>query len=557
MASAAAPAPEPLQVPRWLFWIFVAAIAFTYFGTLPHYPLAEPDEGRYGEIAREMVELGDWVTPHLNYVKYFEKPPLIYWLTAINFTLFGSSELVVRLWPALFATLGIVVVYTLGRAMYDAWTGAAAAALLAAAPLYFGLSQFVILDMPLTALMAAAIGSFWFAYQSPRHRRSFVLLLYATTALAVLTKGPVAVVLTGGVIVAFLVLQRDLAALRWAVSPLGILLFVAIALPWFVLVSARNPEFVEFFVIKQHVSRYLTPDEHRQPLWFFVPIVFGGMVPWSVFVVLAPRMSLQFLGQLVRRQVSAPTLYCLLWAAVVFAFFSASGSKLGTYILPMFCPLAILAARFFRQVLVNHQRSLFGRACGVLMVFAALILVAALLTPLVNDDWRVVGILPKVYAGALVLGVTGGVARTCASRRRLPAGFAVLLLGTLALQVVAVAGRSAASQFRPLGEALRRQAGPQDLVIMYRHYTQGISFYSRRRAVMVGDWGELDFGSQQGDQSAFFWRRDSQLLDAWRSGRHVFLVINRSELEPLRTSLQPPPRQIAAHGKKVLIVNFQ
>src|SRR5262249_15750750 len=162
---------------------------------------------------------------------------------------------------------------------------------------------------------------------------------YAATALAVLTKGPVAVVLTGGIIVTFLLVRWDLAALRWAISPLCIGLFLVIALPWFVLVSYRNPEFLQFFVYPQHLATYLTPNEHQQSVWFFVPIVFGGMLPWTFFL-LAPHAMARFTRRLVTRQVSAAALYCAIWAAVVFAFFSLSGSKLATYILPMFCPLA-------------------------------------------------------------------------------------------------------------------------------------------------------------------------------------------------------------------------
>ena len=184
------------------------------------FALAEPDEARYAEIPREMIESGDWVTPHLNYVKYFEKPPLVYWLTAINFQLFGMSEFVARLWPAIFALLGIGMAYALGRSMFGPWTGYAAAALLAATPLYFGLSQIFILDMPLSGLMTVSARRLLVRlHATPNGARPYVWLLYAATALAVLTKGPVAPLLIGAIIVSFLLLQRNLGALRWLVNP--------------------------------------------------------------------------------------------------------------------------------------------------------------------------------------------------------------------------------------------------------------------------------------------------------------------------------------------------
>src|SRR5512143_3575900 len=196
-------APSSLRVPASLLCVFALAIPLAYFCTLGAFALAEPDEPRYAEIPREMIESSDWVTPRLNYVKYFEKPPLIYWLTAVNFELFGMSEFVARLWPAIFAMVGIGMTGALGRSMFGPWTGYAAAALLATTPLYFGLSQTLILDMPLTGLMTVALGAFWFAYTGDRWRAPFVWLLYAATALGVLTKGPVAPLLTGAIIVAF------------------------------------------------------------------------------------------------------------------------------------------------------------------------------------------------------------------------------------------------------------------------------------------------------------------------------------------------------------------
>jgi len=550
--------PSPLQVPAWTIWLFAAAIGVTYLSFLGHAPLAEPDEPRYGEIAREAIELHDWVTPHLNYVKYFEKPPLVYWLTAIDIHLFGSSEFALRLLPAAFGLLGIGIANALGRSMYNVWVGYVAAALLATTPLYFALSQILILDMPLSTLMAAALAAFWFAYAAPDHRqrRVWVWLLYVATALAVLTKGPVAIVLVGGIIVAFLLMRWDLVALRWAISPLGIALFLLIASPWFLLVSSRNPEFFDFFIFKQHVARFLTPNEHQQPLGFFVPIVWAGMLPWSIFL-LAPRALGRFAVRVGRRRTSAATLFCTLWAAVVFVFFSLSGSKLATYILPMFCPLALLAARFVEQLIAGQRAGVLRRGCVAFAIFGAVLCIGAAVTDLVVDDLRVRGLLTQLYAGAIVVGLTASGALLCVRRHSLQASVATLLFGTLVLQAVGISGRGTAMEFRSLGHAIRVHAKPDDLVASYRHYVQGIPFYARRRVVMVGGWGELDFGSQQGDQRAFFWDTDAPLLDAWRSDRHVFLVINRSELETLGPRLQRPPRQIASRGKKVVIVNFE
>ncbi len=548
-------AAAPSRVSRAWVLAFVLVICATYFGTIGLYALAEPDEPRYAEIPREMIELGDWVTPHLNYVKYFEKPPLAYWLTAISFEAFGIHEWTARLWPALFGLVGIGMAYVLGRTMFDAWTGYAAAALLAAAPLYFGLSQIVVLDMPVSALMTVALGCVWLAYTGVR-RQLFTVLAYAATALAVLTKGPVALLLTGAIVVLFVALQRDFGALRRICSRLGVLAFVAIALPWFIVVSARNPEFLNFFVIEQHFDRFLRPHEHQQPLWFFVPIVVGGFLPWSAFVLLAPRATARFFRRAARLRLSPAVLYCVIWSGVVFGFFSLSGSKLGTYILPMFCPVAILLARFFRSVIDHNDTLILVRGSIAMLVLAGTALIGAVIAPAVVDDPAVRQVVPSIYATAVVLALTAASALLAVRRRKLQSAFGILLMGVLVLQGVAFTARRVATQYRSMGMTIGRLAQPQDLVVHYRQYVLGINFYARRRVVLIGGPGELTLGSLQGDQHEFFWAGDETLLQAWKSPRHIFLVIDRVELDALKTRLQPAPRQIAAHGKKVVVVNF-
>ncbi len=544
--------------PRMLCaWVLVSALAIVviYLGTIGSYPFADPDEPRYAEIPREMLELGDWITPHLNYVKYFEKPPLVYWLTALSFKVFGIHEWTARVWPAVFGLVGIVMAFVLGRAMFDVWTGCAAAALLAAAPFYFGLSQIVILDAPVSGLITVMLGCVWLAY-SGEHRRLFTVLAYAAMGLAVLTKGPMALLLPGAIVVVFLVLQRNLGALRWLCSPLGMLVLVAIALPWFLVVSVRNPEFVSFFIVKQHFDRFFRPDEHQQPLWFFVPIVLGGWLPWSAFVFLAPRAIARFLRQAMRLRLPPAVLYCVIWSAVIFGFFSLSGSKLGTYVLPMFCPMAILLACFFRSVIDRNDTPVLVRGCIAVLVLGVSAVVAAAVAPFVVSDAQVGQVVPSIFAAGAVLVLTATGALVAIRRRNLQVAFATLLMGVLAFQGVAFTARRVATQYRTLGMTIRRLAQPQDQVVSYRQYVIGVNFYAQHRVILTGGRGELSFGSLQGDHHEFFWDGDDPLVQAWSAPRHMFLVINRADLEVLKGRLRPAPREVAAQNKKVVVVNF-
>jgi len=551
----AMPAPAPRHIPGWLLLLFLAVIGATYVGTLGRYALSDPDEARYTEIPREMVESGDYVTPRLNYLKYFEKPPLVYWLNALAFRIFGLDEFVARLWPVVFAFLGMAVAYALGRSIYDPWVGGLAVAVLAASPYYFGLSEFLTLDMPLSGLMNVALGAFWLAYARPARRRAWLLTFYVVTALAVLTKGPVAAVLHGGIVVLFLLLRGEWRALRWAVSPLGIAVFLVVTLPWFVLVSLRNPEFVHFFVVKQHLARYLDPREHHQPVWLYVPILVGGMLPWTLYAAYAPGPLWQALRRLLTLRVSAGTLYLVVWSVVIFGFFTASGSKLGTYILPMICPAAVLLARFMRGLLDAGRIDVQRRTAVSVIVFAAVAFAGGLIADELLDDWRSEIVLAALrFATPIIL--LGAIASLLVLRWSAEASLVILLLGVLLFQPATLTARVLANAYPEIGRTIKAQAAPDDLVVGYKQYSHSITLYGERRVVQAITDGELDFGRRLPDGVAYFFPTDDDLLRAWSSGRRMFMAVSRTELETLAPRLDPPPRQILAEKRKVLVVNF-
>jgi 4-amino-4-deoxy-L-arabinose transferase-like glycosyltransferase len=543
--KSAAAAPRPLR--PWAVALFAVAVVAAYCFSLHLGALAEPDEPRYAEIAREMLARHDWVTPTLNYVKYFEKPPLVYWLTAIDFSFLGVSDWSARLVPV-FAALGtLLLTWAVGRRGYGSWAAVIGTGLVAISPLFFAMGQTLTLDMPLTFFLTLAAACFWFWWQDPGRPRAWLIGLYVSVALGVLTKGPVAIVLTGGIIGLFLLVRRDWAAMWAGIDRVGIGVFCLVALPWFVLVSIRNPEFPDFFIMDQHVRRFLSTGEHHQPIWFFLPIVFASLLPWSVAVLLVPSWS----SALRRfREWSPLTWFCLIWSAVIIGFFSLSTSKLGTYIVPALPPLALLTARALRDV-VAADAPLGPRLAPLLLLLGAGMVIGGLVVLFLTLPLSL-PLTPYLWAGGAVLLAAGWWMRRQRDTQR---ALATGMWAMLALLSVAISGRGVTTSYRHLGLAIRTQVQPGDEVLIYRHYVQGIPLYTQRRAVMVVGKGELDFGSRQGDQSAFFWPTDAQLLRAWASPTRVFLVINRTELEPLRSQLSSPPIEIAAEGKKVVVVN--
>lgn len=228
---------------------FLAAlVAFTlvWFGVLDYRKLIKPDEGRYAEIAREMAVSGDWVTPRLNGIKYFEKPPLQYWSTAAAYKAFGEDEWTARLWPALTGLLGILLAWYAGRRLFGEQAGMFASVALASSLLYLGMGHFNTLDMGLACFLEAAVFGFLLAQDG---NQRWMLFAWAALALAVLSKGIVALVLTGATLVLYSLLTRDFSPWRRLEPLRGIVIFLVITAPWFVAVSIANPEFPRFFFI--------------------------------------------------------------------------------------------------------------------------------------------------------------------------------------------------------------------------------------------------------------------------------------------------------------------
>lgn len=332
------------------------------------------DEGLYSSVAREMRLTGDYVTPRVNGQPFFEKPPLVYWASAACFSVFGRSEMAARL-PSAFAAMAVtLLVLLLGTAWFGRRSGYLAAAFYAASPLVFGTSRLMTMDAQLTLWLACAVVCFFHATRlDAAHPDRWAIGFWAACALGTLTKGVVALVLPLAIGFIYLLLLRrkghggfrqGIARLRPA---LGFAVFLAIALPWHVAAwRASGEAFVREYLIRQHVGRFLGGDTaHLAPPWFFVPVLLIGAFPGSLFLVqgLATRVDR---GSVTGE--SSARLLLKVWFWVLFAFFSVSGSKLVSYILPLFPAAALLSgdwcARAVRDVRMRRG-FVVALACGL------------------------------------------------------------------------------------------------------------------------------------------------------------------------------------------------
>ncbi len=459
-------------------------------------PLAHPDEGRYSEISREMAASGDWVTPRLNGIKYFEKPPLQYWASAASFTLFGESAFTARIYTALCGLLALVAVGFTARRLAGGDGALLAVGVLLSSPYFLGLGGVVTLDMGLTAWTTIAVCAFLLAVTGPEDgRRRWMLLAWAGMALAVLSKGLIGIVFPAAAIFLHCLVNRDWRLVRKLEWARGVALFLAIAAPWFVLVSLANPEFPQFFFVHEHFERFLTKSHRREePWWYFWPILFVGFLPWMVTLVPAALDGW-------RREAGGTAFpwrrFAILWTAFVMLFFSASGSKLPAYILPVFPVFAFVLGDWLARA---PARSLWMPVAVIVPLLVAAIAVAWGAPERARNDWTrelYAAARPWVLAGLALLAITlaAGALRLRAGRKR-GAVLAIVAASLLFIDFVEdgyerLAPRQSGLQ---VAEVMKKSLTPATRLYSVGYYDQTIPFYLGRTVTLVDYRDEFSTG---------------------------------------------------------------
>ncbi|MBW1784826.1 MAG: glycosyltransferase family 39 protein [Deltaproteobacteria bacterium] len=517
---------SPIRERRFLIAgsvLVLCLAAVIYFIGLNGYPLLDPDEGRYAEIPREMLESGDFITPRLNYVKYFEKPRLFYWCVAGAMRLLGQEEWAVRTVPALAGFLAVVLIMAFGNRLFGRRVGVMAGWVYLTSVIPLILARLPIIDGLFSLLLTATWMAWWEGYTAPTGtvKKRWYMVAWACMGLAVMTKGIAAIALTGLIIFAFVAARRDWRAFGAMAWVPGLLIFLAIVLPWHLVAGFRNPEFFHFYVVVQHFGR-LVSEEHARPAWYFLIIFPFGMLFWTAFFFPAALAALKKAGRAIRmpwirsRKQKAgkadpakdtgkteEVLYLVIWAGAVIGLFSLSRSKLVPYILPAYPAMALLTAYY----LVNGAlKRTSARWCAGITAILLLALIPVASYYVGGQEMLPADELARpvrIAQGALLL---GSILLTVAVFKRglIPAavGLAMVLLIPSMVMTVPVAanhrkvGGLLKGMPRPLPEEIR--------IAEWRTFDQGLGFYSRRRTILVDNIGELRFGSTLGDHGDYF-----------------------------------------------------
>jgi 4-amino-4-deoxy-L-arabinose transferase-like glycosyltransferase len=512
---------------RSLILLLISFLAISWFADIQFRDLTHTDEGRYGEIAREMVVSGDWLTPRLNDFKYFEKPPLHYWITASAYKIFGIHNWTARLWTELAGFLTILVTAYAGYRLFNRETGLLAGMLLAANIYFYLVAHINVLDMGLTFFMTLTLVGFLLAQSDQAHYKQWMLLAWAGAALALLSKGLMAVVLPGAVFVLYSLIRRDLAIWKRLYFWPGLGLFLLISAPWFVMVSIANPEFPEFFFIHEHFERFLSKGHQRvEPWWYFLGFTFIALLPWlpQSWRTLKDAVS----GYDRQEKTFEPGLFLLIWAAFILLFFSISSSKLPHYIAPIMPALSLLFATTLRQ---DQHRGL-DISSGITALAGLIGLVA-----LLQDHPKLEELSPwlpwmRTGFGLLLLGGLGGL---ILRRRTALLRIASICLGWYLSVLIILAGAQTVSEMRSAWPLLKDQIEkiePGVPVYSVEYYQQTIPFYLNRTLRLVQYEGELAFGIAQEPEKYIPTIEGFEAL--WQMEDRAFAVMKTETYERLK-----------------------
>lgn len=494
-------------------------------------PLVDPDEGRYAEIPREMLASGDWVLPHQNGLVYIEKPPLAYWLVAGSYRLFGVNEASARL-PGKLATVAtMLALFLFARRRAGERAGALAALFFGGSLLGFGLARVVLIDPILTAAQTAAVLSFAALGEGGASRgreRALALGFAASAAAAVLLKGLVGVLLPGGAVLLWTAATGRTRPLRALFSPWTVLAFLVLAVPWHVAAALREPDFLRFYFVREHLERFLLPNHHRPGApWYFLAVIAGGFLP---FTPLLPRLRYVWPGRRRASWAARPLeTFLFLWVLLVVAFFSLSKSKLIPYVHPVFPSLALLLA----LAVARDEEGLSLRS-GERWSIAGLLglLAAATAWAGASEDFAVPSLVGPLLALSALL-VAGfllvGIAPTLFPERGLLlVGSAWLLfLGGTHLVLPAWARWTGSW---PVVTALRETLRPEDLLVQRGDYVESLPFYVRRLTPLsrIGTGSELEFG--RGHDRAGLFQTDEEFTQLWNGPGRVLALLHREVL---------------------------
>lgn len=502
---------------RYLGRALAAFCVLLFFGFLGSYGLVEDSEARYVEMSWEMLRTGDWLTPHLNFISHFHKPPVTFWLSAASMATFGKVEWAARLPVGLLSLVTVWWVVKWAKQLGACFkTHLLTGLILITNVEFWALSRSVLTDMYLTFTVVVAQYNAWKILNGEGGRRVWSFWLWMGVSFMV--KGPVGPLVVGLTLLGYRFSGEPVvwSAFRpWR----GLALASVIGLPWYLWAAFENRGLLEYFIRYQGLDRYLTTTHGRGgPIWYFLPVLVLGFLPWTAALWQGGRRAWE------RREPFDRFLLC--WVVLPLIFFSFSGSKLPTYILPLMPALALLTGRVLDDP-IRARNAVSGTA--MTLVLLAIGLGYVLSTPL---SAKLTVILFQLQLVGAALAITGVACRLLAARS-LPASFASAGVGFgLVLLILAQSAHGVEDKFsaKNMAEGIAPLIGPDTLVAEVGTHIYGLPYYLRHRLAQVHYSREAQFDSQA-EVEGYLWHDLASFRASLQPGRDYLLVLKKGDYE--------------------------
>lgn len=511
---------------------FLAILSYTFFmlgnGLVP---LSDPDEVFYAQTAREMSMRHEWGVPFLFGQPQFEKPIFIYWLLRVAFHIFGVTDSAARFFPALFAAMGVIAAYLLAMLGFNDHKKALASAfVLMSSILYIGLARTVFTDMIFSVFILLAMLAFFWGYSYRRRRTIGNILFFLFAALAVLSKGPLGLLLPLGAVAVFLFVRKDIRFLSGAGFLAGMAVFAVVCMPWYLYVTIKyGNAFIHEFFYNDHIRRFIFAEHHNNDRWYFYPgSILGLFFPWTFFLAAAIFRLLR-----PRTLVSTAHLFLLCWTAVVLLVFQAAHSKLISYILPLFPALAVLCGDFMGELAVISGRWVRGKVLfllswatvPVLLVIAGIVL-SRLDIP--RPSYLAVG----VFAAAMAAWLSAMLVFVL--RKQPWVSFCLL---AFLLPITFVANPVNIEKLEPyfssedISAYIQKNCRGTGPILVSKFFARGVFYYTKRQVVVCAP-GESNFFSPH---PVMFLDNEEKVSDFLRRNRITYCVLKKDHVEAVES----------------------
>jgi 4-amino-4-deoxy-L-arabinose transferase-like glycosyltransferase len=502
-------------------------IIFCYFGLIWLMPYMDPDEARYVEIPREMMQLKHYIIPYLNYTVYLEKPPLYYWMNIIALKIFGFNDFAGRFWTVTISLLGIFLNYKFAKKIINEKTALWSSLILSSSLYYFVIGRLNLIDM--TNAFFIAMSTYCGYLFLKEHKKYFLYLMYVGMALGFLSKALIGIIFPFAILFLWSIFAKQFKIFFKLISPVGILILLALCMPWIYMAGTQLSDFYYYFFLKQEFLRYLEPLEHTQPIWTFIPVVIFGFLPWVIFVF---SLFKTYKARKFKDIEKNDLIFLLTFVGFIFVFYSLSQSKLVTYVAPLFFPAAIILGNLFSKIDTIDKKDKYINLALFIIFFIALVGFCFVQNVYMSKEKWFFLITPSAIA-LIILGILPFIVKDA---KKL---FTGLFFGMLIFYNLAIIPTASYTIYykttKPVALFVNKIYKKGDILASYKLYRQSFNYYTQKRTVQIDSINELGFGYRHlsPKEQEIWFPSIEQFKKVWDSNHRVILLIKTKDIPKL------------------------